>query len=63
MLLERWFSRHDIETKFAESIPEGVTRLGERCFFGCGALSSVTLPDNGIVIPENAFHDYPRVSF
>lgn len=32
-------------------------------FFGCGALSSVTLPDNGIVIPENAFHDYPRVSF
>jgi hypothetical protein len=40
--------------KFA-SIPEGVTRIGEKAFDGCTGLTNLTLPDSITSIGDNAF--------
>lgn len=38
------------------AIPEGLERIGRRCFTGCTLLSEVSLPSSLNVIPERAFY-------
>lgn len=38
-------------------IPEGVTEIGERAFFGCRGLTRVTIPAGVIMIGDYAFYD------
>lgn len=37
-------------------IPEGVTRIGDKAFFGCERLASITIPDGVTGIGKNAFY-------
>ena len=39
------------------AIPESVTTIGERAFWGCNSLTSVTIPDSVTTIGEGAFFD------
>jgi hypothetical protein len=42
----------------AVTIPASVTEIGESAFFGCRALSSITVEwDNPLAVPENVFDD------
>ena len=38
------------------TIPEGVTRLGSRCFDGCSALTSIILPDSVVSLGGDCFY-------
>ena len=44
---------------FIESviIPDSVTSIGDRAFYGCSGLTSITIPDSVTSIGENAFCD------
>lgn len=37
-------------------IPEGVTKIGERAFYGCRSLTSITIPESVTEIDECAFY-------
>ena len=37
------------------TIPEGVTRIGEYCFYECSSLTNIQLPTSLLYIGENAF--------
>lgn len=41
----------------AVAIPDSVTSIGERAFFGCSCLTSVTIPDSVTSIGDRAFSD------
>ncbi len=38
------------------NIPDSVTEIGEKAFYGCDSLTSVTIPDSVTNIGERAFH-------
>ena len=39
------------------TVPDGVTRIGDRAFYNCGALESVVVTGKVKVIGENAFYN------
>ena len=41
------------------TIPDSVTKIGERAFYGCKSLTSVTIPDSVRIIDIVAFHKSP----
>ena len=38
-------------------IPDGVTEIGNKAFYGCSSLTSITIPDSVKKIGEDAFMD------
>ena len=49
-------------TETAYAIPQGITRIGDRAFYNCIGLTSITIPDSVTSIGNNAFSSCNRLT-